>query len=119
MTTLIQLFTIVATFGGLFFFLAGSLGLLRFPDVYSRLHALTKADNLGFGLIALGVLPHVNTLIDAWQVLLIWLFVMIAGAVAGHLIAGFHLHSENAIPNRNSLLQAKESPNDHPELKSP
>ena len=32
--------------GGLFF-LAGTLGLLRFPDIYSRLHALTKADNVG------------------------------------------------------------------------
>lgn len=30
---------------GLFFFIAGSVGLLRLPDVYSRLHALTKADN--------------------------------------------------------------------------
>ena len=36
---------------GLFFFLAGSIGLLRLPDLYSRLHALTKADNLGLGLL--------------------------------------------------------------------
>jgi multicomponent Na+:H+ antiporter subunit G len=40
---------------GAFFFLAGTLGLLRFPDVYTRLHALTKADNLGLGLTVLGL----------------------------------------------------------------
>ena len=38
---------------GLAFYAAGSLGLLRFPDTASRLHALTKADNLGLGLVAL------------------------------------------------------------------
>jgi integrase len=37
------------------FFLAGTLGLLRFPDVYTRLHALTKADNVGLGLIVTGL----------------------------------------------------------------
>ena len=31
-----------------FFFVGGTVGLLRFPDVYSRLHALTKADNIGW-----------------------------------------------------------------------
>jgi hypothetical protein len=36
---------------GLVFFVAGSIGLLRLPDVYSRLHALTKADNLGLARI--------------------------------------------------------------------
>jgi multicomponent Na+:H+ antiporter subunit G len=37
------------------FFLAGTFGLLRFPDVYPRLHALTKADNVGLGLIVAGL----------------------------------------------------------------
>lgn len=40
---------------GAFFFFAGTIGLLRFPDVYTRLHALTKADNLGLGLVVLGL----------------------------------------------------------------
>ena len=41
--------TVLLIAGGVFF-LAGTLGLLRFPDVYTRLHALTKADNVGLGL---------------------------------------------------------------------
>jgi len=41
--------SILLLLAGAVFFLAGTLGLLRFPDVYTRLHALTKADNLGLG----------------------------------------------------------------------
>ena len=44
----------VLILSGLFFFVAGSIGLLRFPDLYSRLHALTKADNVGLGLLVAG-----------------------------------------------------------------
>ena len=47
----------------MFFFFAGTVGLLRFPDSLSRLHALTKADNLGLGLIVLGLLPRAETLL--------------------------------------------------------
>ena len=36
---------------GALFFLAGTVGLLRFPDVHARLHALTKADNVGLGFL--------------------------------------------------------------------
>ena len=39
---------------GALFFLAGSIGVLRLPDLLSRLHALTKADNLGLGLVVAG-----------------------------------------------------------------
>ena len=48
--------TVCAVLAGLFFFLAGTVGLLRFPDTLTRLHALTKADNLGLGLVVLGLL---------------------------------------------------------------
>ena len=50
MSLVVDLFSIVAIGAGVFFFLAGTVGLLRFPDALSRLHALTKADNLGLGL---------------------------------------------------------------------
>jgi multicomponent Na+:H+ antiporter subunit G len=49
MSFLLDVFTVAAVSAGAFFFLAGSVGLLRFPDALSRLHALTKADNLGLG----------------------------------------------------------------------
>ncbi|MBB1039351.1 Na+/H+ antiporter subunit G, partial [Dietzia natronolimnaea] len=45
---------VAAVLGGLFF-TAGTLGLLRFPDLRSRLHAVTKADTLGLGFVMLAL----------------------------------------------------------------
>jgi len=44
--------------GGVFFLLVGSIGLLRLPDFYTRLHATGKCDTLGGGLIILGLLIY-------------------------------------------------------------
>ena len=60
MSLLLDIFSIVAICAGAFFFLAGTAGLLRFPDALTRLHALTKADNLGLGLVVLGLLPRAD-----------------------------------------------------------
>ena len=73
---------------GAFFFLAGTVGLLRFPDVYNRLHALTKADNLGLGLTVLALMLQAGSWTVALKLLLIWLLVLLTGASAAHLIAG-------------------------------
>jgi len=72
---------------GAFFFLAGSVGLVRFPDVYTRLHALTKADNLGLGLVCLGLAVRAGSPVVALKLLLIWLLVLGAGATACYLVA--------------------------------
>ncbi len=69
------------------FFLAGSVGLLRFPDLYCRLHALTKADNIGLGLLILGLMIQSLSLADFLKLLLIWLLVLLAGSTAAHLVA--------------------------------
>jgi multicomponent Na+:H+ antiporter subunit G len=79
--------TVAFTLAGTLFFLAGSIGLLRFPDLYSRLHALTKADNLGLGLIALGVLAQADSPAFVAKVILVWLVTLATSAVVGHLIA--------------------------------
>src|SRR5499426_613844 len=63
MSFLFDVFTVMAVSTGVFFFLAGSIGLLRFPDALSRLHALTKADNVGLGLVMLGLLPRAGGLL--------------------------------------------------------
>ena len=72
---------------GAVFFLAGTLGLLRFPDVYTRLHALTKADNVGLGLVVAGLAVQSSSWAVAGKLLLIWLLVMLAGAGVAHLVA--------------------------------
>ena len=79
--------TIVAVSAGAFFFLAGTVGLLRFPDALSRLHALTKADNLGLGLIVLGLLFQAAGCAPALRLVIVWALALLAGAVVSQLIA--------------------------------
>ena len=87
MSLLLDLWTIAAVSAGVFFFLAGTVGLLRFPDTLTRLHALTKADNLGLGLVVLGLLPHVSGPLAGLKLICVWLLVLLAGATASQLIA--------------------------------
>jgi multicomponent Na+:H+ antiporter subunit G len=84
---LIDVYTIVAVSLGAFFFLAGSVGLLRLPDAYSRLHALTKADNLGLALIVFGLLPQVGSVLAGLKLIVVWLLVLLSGAAVSQLIA--------------------------------
>jgi multicomponent Na+:H+ antiporter subunit G len=79
--------TIVAVSAGGLFFLAGTIGLLRFPDTLTRLHALTKADNLGLGLVVLGLLPQTGSLRDGLKLISVWFLVLLAGATVSQLIA--------------------------------
>lgn len=85
--TLTDYLSAVLLFAGAFFFLAGTLGLLRFPDVYTRLHALTKADNVGLGLLVAGLLLQSESWAGAGKLILIWLLVLLAGASVANLIA--------------------------------
>ena len=87
MKTAADVFTIIAMLAGLFFFVAGTVGLLRFPDTYTRLHALTKADNLGLGLVVIGLLPQVGSVLLGVKLVLIWFLVMLASAISSQLIA--------------------------------
>lgn len=72
---------------GLLFFVAGTLGLLRFPDAHARLHALTKADNLGLGFIIAGVAVCAGDVRVVLKLLLIWILALVASTTVGQLIA--------------------------------
>ena len=82
-----DIFTVFFVSAGAVFFLAGTVGLLRFPDSLTRLHALTKVDNLGVGLVVLGLLPQAHGLFGALKLLSIWLLVQLSGAIVTQLIA--------------------------------
>jgi multicomponent Na+:H+ antiporter subunit G len=87
MKLFLDLWTVVAVVAGAFFFFAGTVGLLRFPDSLTRLHALTKADNLGLGLVVLGLLPQLDSVSAGLKIVGIWLLVLLSGATAGQWIA--------------------------------
>lgn len=81
----------------LFFFVAGTLGLLRFPDLYSRLHALTKADNVGLGLTVLALMLQAGSWPEIVKLGLIWVMVLAASATVCFLI-GNEAHRRGVKP---------------------
>ena len=94
MSALLDIVTVLLVSAGAFFFLAGTVALLRFPDTLCRLHALTKADNLGLGLVVLGLLPRVGALSAGLKLLCIWLLVLLAGATVSQLVARAAQHPD-------------------------
>ena len=84
--SLTDILTIFLLTVGAVFFLAGTVGLLRFPDVYTRLHALTKADNLGLGLLLAGLALQAESWTVVAKLLLIWLLILLASSSVAHLV---------------------------------
>ena len=90
----IDLLRSLLVLAGALFFLVGTLGLLRFPDAPTRIHALTKVDNLGLGLIVLGLLPAAESWPVAFKMILIWLLAVAAASLAGHLVVQAWVRSQ-------------------------
>lgn len=85
--TWIEACSSVLLVSGSLFFLAGTIGLLRFPDAFTRLHAVTKADNVGLGLLVVGLVLQAISWYAALKLLLVWLLVLVASSTACHLVA--------------------------------
>lgn len=72
---------------GAFFFIAGTAGMLRFPDLYTRMHSITKADNVGLGFIVAGLALQVPSWTALAQLLIVWILVLLSSASGAHLLA--------------------------------
>lgn len=72
---------------GVFFYLVGSIALIRFPDIYSRLHATTKLDTLGLGLILVGLMLHDRFSLSSIKLLFILFFMFLTSPTAAHVLA--------------------------------
>jgi multicomponent Na+:H+ antiporter subunit G len=72
---------------GAFFFLAGTVGLLRLPDIFSRLHAVTKADNLGLGFTVAGLAVQSGSGPLLLKLGFIWLLALLASSTVCFLVA--------------------------------
>jgi multicomponent Na+:H+ antiporter subunit G len=83
---LLNYFGIAAIYAGAFFFFSGTVGLLRFPDPLTRLHPLTKADNLALGLVVIGLMPRAESTLSAFKLIVIWILVLLSGASTAQLI---------------------------------
>ena len=70
-----------------FFFLVGTTGLIRLPDVFSRMHATTKSDTLGAGLALLALIVYKGFDPVSLKLLIVLIFILITNPVASHIIA--------------------------------
>ncbi len=78
---------------GSFFCLTGGIGLLRFPDFFSRIHAASLTDTLGASLILIGLMFQSGATIVLPKLLLILFFSLLAGTTASHAMAKAALKS--------------------------
>jgi len=72
--------------GGLFFFLVGTIGIIRFPDVLSRIHAAAKCDTLGALLCLTGLIIFNGFNMISLKILLVLIFIWVTNPTASHLI---------------------------------
>lgn len=84
-TTVLTIFFLVA---GLFFMLVAGLGMVRMPDLYTRMHAATKASTLGISGIALAALIYLGDYTATTRVILIILFFFLTAPIGAHALAG-------------------------------
>lgn len=87
MSTALDLLGALLVLAGTGFAVLGTVGLLRFPDPLSRLHALTKADGAGLGLCVAGLALIGRDAAGATVMVLTWIGVMLSGATVAHLVA--------------------------------
>lgn len=79
--------TIGLALAGACFFLAGTLGLLRLPDFYTRVHAATKCDTVGASMILLALVVHVAPHPEAWKILALIVLLLLSTPTSGHALA--------------------------------
>ena len=87
MSLMRDVISVALLLAGTGFFVVGTIGVLRLPDLFTRLHALTKADNLGLGLVALALALQADSVTAALKLILIWLLVLLASSSTSFLMA--------------------------------
>ncbi|MGM0689290.1 MAG: monovalent cation/H(+) antiporter subunit G [Bacillota bacterium] len=74
-------------FGGFFFLLVGVVGLLRLPDLYTRMHAMGKCDTLGAGLMLIALMLLIGDITNITKLFLIGVMIATINPIITHLIA--------------------------------
>jgi multicomponent Na+:H+ antiporter subunit G len=83
-----EIIVVILILLGSLFILIAAIGLLRFSDVLSRLHATTKATSFGMLLILTGVFLHYLTLVVFIKGTLVLVFIYLTAPLAAHAISG-------------------------------
>lgn len=84
----------ISILSGLFFILVGGIGLIRMPDVYTRLHAAGMTDTMGAGLVLIGLSFQAGLTLITVRLLMIWAFLLFTSPIATHVVARAALHGK-------------------------
>lgn len=92
MSSLLDILSWVFLLGGGFLGITGAVGLFRFPDFYTRLHAASVTDTLCAGLIVMGLLMQATSAMMVFKLLLILLILAYTSPTGAHALAKAALH---------------------------
>ncbi len=87
MGAIVDVLSWLCLLGGGFFVLAGGIGVVRLPDVYTRAHAAGMTDTLGAGLILIGLMLQGGFTLITVKLILILIFVLYTSPAATHALA--------------------------------
>jgi len=94
MDTVVEILSWILLLVGSAFLLIGAIGVLRFPDFYTRLHAVSICDTLGAGLVLVGLMLQGGLSLVTVKLLLIFYFMIFTGPTAVHALAQAALQSK-------------------------
>jgi len=79
-------FAVLFCLTGVLFFVGATVGLLRCPDLYARLHPSTKGDTLGVCSVILGLCVYSGFTMITLKLVVVVFFLLLSSAVCGHSI---------------------------------
>ena len=103
--------TIVCVYIGIIFILISAIGIIRMPDVYTRMSAVTKAVTLGVGFILVGVIIHFNDTSVFIKATIIFYFLLFSLSVAAHVI-GLAAYNDGTPLSKRTFIDELKRDND-------
>ncbi|MEM0977841.1 MAG: monovalent cation/H(+) antiporter subunit G [Pseudomonadota bacterium] len=93
MSAVIDILSWVCIIGGVFFSVVGAIGMLRFPEFWTRLHAASVAESGGMILLVLGMCLQAGWSLILVKLILIGFFLFVTGPTSSHAVANAALVS--------------------------
>ncbi len=94
MSAVVHVISWAALLTGGFLIITGGIGMLRFPDLYTRMHAAGVTDTGGAGLVLFGLMLQAGlTIVTVKLTLILWVL-LFTGPVASHVLAKAALHGK-------------------------
>ena len=111
MDTVITISSGLLLFVGSFLCISGGIGLLRFPDFYTRMHAVGVTDTLGAGMILVGLMILNTDFLVFAKLVMVLLFTLLIGPTTSHVLAKAAFHNSVIPKKANNHSQNKEKEN--------